>query len=98
MAQLVLAIIIILWLFGFIQIPYLHNILFHVLGRPITLYNILILLIIMWVIEILPSPLRQIVMILLFLWLLSIFGIIAIAGFSQLIVIAIIIGIIVSLF
>lgn len=98
MAQLALAVIIVLWLFGFVQIPYLNAPLFNILGRSITLYNILILLIILWVIEILPSPLRQIIMLLLLLWVLSVMGIITIAGFSQLIVVAIIIGIIASLF
>lgn len=98
MATLALGIIIILWLMGFIHIPYLNDVLFNLGSRPITLYNIFVLLIILWIIGILPSPLRQIIMILFLLWILSILGIIAIAGFSQLIVVAIIIGIILSLF
>jgi hypothetical protein len=98
MAQIALAIIVVLWLFGFVHIPYLNSALFTIMGHPITLYNILILLIILWVIEILPSPLRQIIMLLLLLWVLSVMGIITIAGFSQLVVVAIIVGVIASLF
>ena len=98
MAKLVLGIIILLWIFGYIHIPYLNNVLFNLGNHPITLYNILVFLIIIWVIEILPAPIRHIIMILFLLWLLSILGVIAIVGFSQLIVVAIIIGIVVSLF
>jgi len=98
MAQFVLAIIVILWILGFINIPFINTVLFSLFGRPITLYNILVLLIVLWIIEILPSPIRQIIMILLLLWLLSVLGIITIGGFSQLVVVAIIIGVIVSIF
>lgn len=41
----------------------------------------------------LPSPFREIATVILVLWLLSLFGIIAIAGFSQILIIALIVGI-----
>ncbi len=48
--------------------------------------------------ESLPSPLRQIVYVLVILWLLSTFGLIAVAGLSNFFVLALIIGLVISLF
>lgn len=98
MGSVVLIIIVLLWLLGFIQIPYIHSTIFTLLGKPITLYNILLFLIIAWIIEILPAPLRQIVFVLFILWILSTLGILAFAGLSQILIVAIIIGVILSLF
>ncbi len=98
MASTVLIIIVLLWFLGFIQIPYIHSTLFTLLGKPITLYTILLFLIIAWIIEILPSPLRQIVFILFLLWVLSVLGIFTFTGLSQALVVAIIIGLLLSFF
>jgi hypothetical protein len=48
----------------------------------------------MWIVGILPSPLRQIAAVLLILWILALFGIIVIAGISNLLVLAVIIGLV----
>jgi len=51
-----------------------------------------------WAIGILPSPLKQIAGVLLVLWVLSTLGLVAVAGLSQIIMIAVIVGIGLSLF
>jgi len=83
----ILVILLILWLFGFVSVPGLvfHNtVLFRILGHNVTLWELLMFIVIAWAIESLPSPLRQIAFILIILWLLSILGIVAIAGLSNL--------------
>jgi hypothetical protein len=90
-------ILIILWLLGYVSVDYINlpNItLFTLNGQPITIWNILMLLVIGWIISILPSPIREIGGVLLILWILSLLGILAIAGLSNLIMIAIIVGLI----
>lgn len=97
----VLVILLVLWLFGFVQIPGIvfHNaVLFRILGHSVTLWELLMFVVIAWAMESLPSPLRQIAFVLVILWLLSVFGIIGIAGLSNLLVIAIIIGLVLALF
>ncbi len=101
MLGLVLAFLVILFIFGYIDIPALplHNtILFNLFGKAITLYDLLIFIIILWVIELLPWPFRGLAMVLLVLWLLAFFGIIVISGFSNIVVLALIIGIIAYIF
>lgn len=96
----ILIILIILWLLGFISIPgfAIRDIaLFHFNGRNITLWDILIFIIVAWAVESLPSPLRQIGFILVVVWLLSQLGLIAIAGLSNLIVIAVAIGLVLAI-
>jgi hypothetical protein len=90
MLIVILAFLIIFWILGYLPVPNL--LLFSINGHPVTLWNLLILLFIIWAVGILPSPLQSIAGVLLFLWILSLLGIIAIAGFSNLIVWAIIIG------
>lgn len=101
MAGFVIIILLILYFFGYIQIPGLsipNPLLFSFNGHDITLTTLLIFLVILWAIGVLPSPLRQIAMVLVVLWLLSIVGIIAIAGLSHVFIAAILIGLIISLF
>lgn len=92
----------VLWLFGYVSIGPLQNlvphiVLFQINDHPVTLFDILILLLVGWAIGILPRPFREIAGVLLVLWVLSTVGIIAIAGLSSILVIAIIIGLVVSL-
>lgn len=94
-----LVILIILWFLGYIHIQGLSIpdvTLFMINGQPVTLWNILILLVIASLLGILPRPFREIAGVLLLLWILSILGIIAIAGLSNLLVLAVIIGVIVA--
>lgn len=94
-----LVILIILWFFGYIGIPAVlpDIVLFNINSRPITLWSILILIVVSWLIGLLPSPFREIATVLLLLWILSTLGIFAFAGLSSLLIIAIIIGITVYL-
>lgn len=101
MIELVILVLIGLWFLGYIQIPGLiipDLTLFILNGQPVTLINTLIFMLILFAISILPSPFREISTILLIVWVLSIFGILAVAGISQWLVIAIIVGLIASLF
>lgn len=97
MLEIVLVFLILLFILGYIDIPNLplrDTVLFNLFGRSITLYDLILFLIILWVIELLPWPFRGIAMVLLLLWILSFFGIIMIAGFSNIVVLAIIVGIV----
>ena len=100
MVEFLLIALILLWFFGYIQIPWLnipHVNLFVLNGKTVTLYELLILIVVVWAISFLPNPLKQIAGVLLILWLLATLGLVAIAGFSQIILIALIVGIGLSL-
>lgn len=97
----ILVILISLWLLGFLRIPGLpfHNItLFHAFGHSVTLWEVMMFFVIAWAMESLPSPLRQMAYVLVLLWLLSTFGLIAVSGLSNLLILALIIGLVVALF
>lgn len=98
-----LIILIILWFLGYvhiggISIPDVS--LFVINSHTVTLWDLLILIVVAWAIGILPSPLRVIAGVLLIVWILSVLGIIAIAGIglSSILVLAIIVGLVFSLF
>lgn len=91
----ILIILIVLWFFGYmplggINVP--NVVLFSINNHPITLWNVLILLAVGWAISILPKPFREIASVLLLFWVLSVIGILAIAGLSNILIIAIILG------
>src|SRR3989338_1379959 len=73
-----------------VHIP--NTVLFSINNHPITLWNVLIVFAVLWAISILPRPFREIASVLLLLWVLSVVGIFAIAGLSNVILIAIIVG------
>lgn len=101
MLALVLAILIALWFLGIVQINSFtipHIKLFTLNGHVITLVNVLIFFAILWLTELLPSPFRQVAFVLLILYALSLLGFIVIAGFSNLIIVAVIVGVILALF
>ena len=103
MVQFILAILVILWLLGFISAPWLaipNIVLFTIAAHAVTLRELIIFLLVIWAIGILPSPLRQIAAILFILWVLSLLGIFAIGGvgLTNLLLLAIIVGIAFSLF
>jgi hypothetical protein len=100
MLSAILVILIILWVLGYLPVMGLTipNIVFFTINnQPITLWNVLVFLIVIWAIEILPRPFREIAMVLLVVWVLSVIGIIAVSGLSNLLVIAIIFGLFVSI-
>lgn len=97
----IVIILAILWFLGYaplsgISIP--NPILFVINNHSVTLWEILILAVIGWAIGILPRPLQAIASVLLILWVLSTLGIFAVAGLSNIIVLVIIVGLIVSIF
>lgn len=101
MITAIIIILIILWLLGYapitgISIP--NIVLFSLNNHPVTLWEILILLVIGWAIGILPRPLQTIASVLLLIWVLSVLGFLAIAGLSNIIVLVVIIGLILSIF
>ncbi len=98
MLSLILLLLIFFWLLGHLSFPLTGIGLFRILGRIITLNDILVFIVILWLIEILPNPFRKIATVFFILWLLSAMGIIAIAGFSNLILIAFIIALIVYIY
>lgn len=98
MLQTVIVILIILWLLGYVTIPGLiipRITLFRINRFPITLWDLLIFILICWIVDILPSPFRQIAALLLVLWTLSVLGLFAIPGLSNLLVVVMIVGLIV---
>ena len=97
----IIIILAILWFLGYapisgISIP--NFVLFTINNHPVTLWEILILLVICWAIGILPRPFQAVASILLLLWILSALGILAIAGLSSILVLVIIVGLIISIF
>lgn len=95
----IIIILLILWFLGYLHIPagLPHLMLFNIHGHPVTVFDLLILLVVAWAIGILPRPFRQIAGVLLLLWILAVIGIIALGGLSSLLVLAIIIGLVISL-
>lgn len=101
MLETLLVLFIILWFLGYIQVPGLTipNItLFELNGRVISLINLFIFLLIVAAIGVLPTPLRQIAFGVLILWLLATFNILAIPGLASILVIAMILGVLISIF
>ncbi len=100
MLEIILVILVLLWITGnlhFTGMTIPDYILFYLNGRPITLINLLIFLAIVWAIGILPSPIREISGVLLILWVLTLLGVLVVYGLSNLLIIAIIIGIVLAL-
>jgi hypothetical protein len=95
-----LVLLIVLWFLGYIHVSGIHIpdlTLFTINGQAITFVKLLIALVIMAVIGALPTPLREIAMILFVLWILATLGIIAVTGLSNILIIALIVGIGLSL-
>lgn len=95
-----IAILVVLWLTGIISVPWLARPEFpslNLLGFNLTIEKLLILVVIVWIASSLGGPLRQIVWVLVVLWILSALGIIAIGGLSNLIVVGIVVGLVLSL-
>jgi len=97
MLEIILVVLVLLWITGNLHVTGVNipnYTLLNINGQQITLINLLVFLAIVWAIGVLPSPIREISGVLLFLWVLSILGFIAIAGLGNIIVIAVIIGIV----
>ena len=96
MITALLVALIILWILGYISIPYIPNFyLFTINGHQISLWNMLTFLILLWVVGVLPRPFREISFVLLILWTISVLGIIGFIGLPGMLLIAIIAGMVV---
>jgi len=97
-------ILLVLWFLGYVPISgialpnIVHVVLITINNHPVTLLEVLILLVIGWAISILPRPLQAVGSVLLVLWVLSVLGVLAIAGLSSVVVLVIIVGLVVSIF
>lgn len=101
MIEAILILLVLLWVLGFISIPVLSTLdfpLFVINGEAISLFDLLIFLLVVWAVGILPSPFREIASVLLLLWVLAILNILAFPGLSSILLIAIIVGLVASLF
>jgi hypothetical protein len=97
MLALIIILLIAFWYLGYVQIPafpLLNHTAIVIGNHSVTIWEILILLVVSWAVGVLPSPIRQIAAVLLILWILATLGFIAVAGFSSIVVIAIIVGLI----
>lgn len=93
--------LIVLWLLGFIRpggftLPDAY--LFTLNNVQISFWNIITLLVVLWIIGILPSPFSEIASVMLLLWILALLGIIPILGLPNILMIVLIVGLIVYLF
>lgn len=92
MLWVILLLLIVFWFMGYGPIAALKFPLFYLGSIRVDLWNILIFLLIIWLIDLLPGVLRSIVVIALVIWLLGFFGIIAVPMFSNIVIIAVIVG------
>ncbi len=92
MLTAILIILFILWLVGYGPLQVLHVNLFNINSHIITLWDVLIFLVLIWLIDLLPSPFRQIAVVLFIIWTIASLGFIAIPALSNLLVISIIVG------
>lgn len=99
MAELI-AILVVLWLAGVVNVPWLMKPNFpslNILGFNITIGNLLVLAILLWILSSLGGPFRQIIWALVVLWLLSALGVIAIGGLTNLLIIGVVVGLVLSM-
>ena len=99
MAELIAALVV-LWLLGIIRIPWLsmpHFPVFSIMGFSVTIERILIFLIVLWLATSMGSPFRQILWAFVILWLLSILGLVVIGNMTMLVVIAVVVGLVLSI-
>lgn len=90
-----------LWLLGFVRLGGIilpDAYLFTINNTQVSLWNVLVLLIVLWVIGMLPSPFAEIASVFLLLWILAILGVLAISGLPNLLLFAMILGLVVYLF
>ena len=92
---IVLVIFIILWFAGYGPFGALKVPLFHFLGRGINLWDILIFLLVIYLIDTLPGPIREVVVFFLIFWILSLVGIITFVGFNHILFLALVIGLLI---
>lgn len=90
-----LAVLLVFWLLGYGPLLILKFPLFNLNGRMINLWDVLIFLLMIYVVSALPRPLKEIASVLLLIWVLTVFGVIAIAGLSNILILSLIVGLII---
>ena len=100
MLVILLIILGILWFLNYIGAPIipLSTVIFTLFSVSVTLYQFLVFLIILAFTGLLPSPFRLVAVFLLFLWILSLFGLVSIFNLQDIIIFAVVFGVIYSLF
>lgn len=101
MPGIVVIALLVLWMLGVIQVPGLairDFTLFRFQNHTVTLLEVLIFLVLLWAIETLPSPLRELTVLAVILWLLSTLGIIVVAGLANILVLAVVVGLLLTYF
>lgn len=89
----ILLVLILFWFLGYGPLETLRFPLIKFFGRTINLWDILIVIAIIALIDILPRPAREVAVVVFIIWLLSLFGVIVVAGLSNILLIAIIVGV-----
>lgn len=95
----IIAVVVVLWLLGIINIPWMmmpHFPVFSILGYSVTIQRLLIIGILIWLGMSFGSPFRQMLWVFFILWLLSTLGIIGSLGMGMLIVVSVVVGLILS--
>jgi hypothetical protein len=92
MLQAILLMLISFWFLGYGPLETFHFPLINFNGHIITLWDILILIAIVWIVTALPRIFRVIVAAFLVVWLLSLLGVITVSGLSNIVVVSLIIG------
>lgn len=99
MGGIIVVALVVLWLAGVIQVPGIairDFILFRFRGHAVSLLELLIFLVMLWAIETLPSPMREIAVLVVILWLLSTLGIISVTGLPNLMIGALVVGLVLT--
>jgi hypothetical protein len=100
----IVVILLVLWFLGYVPISgivvpnIVHSVLITINNHPVTLLEVLILLVIAVALGMLPRVFQAVGSVLLVLWVLSVLGILAVAGLSSIVVLVIIVGLVVSIF
>ena len=96
----ILVLLILFWLAGYISFPFFnifHRALFYVSRHPVTLWDLLLFAIMIWILQILPSTLRTVGVFLLILWFLSFLGVITFTGLFSFLIAVFLIAVILYL-
>ena|SRR3989344_120743 len=95
----IIVILVILWFLGYSPISGItmpNFVLFTINAHPVTLWEILILMAVIWAIGILPRTFKIVALVLLLLWAISVLGIFTVTGLPNIVVIVMIIALILS--
>ena len=95
----IIAIVVGLWLLGIINIPWLvmpHFPVFSILGYSVRIQRLLIIGILVWLGTSPGSPFRQMLWVFFILWLLSTLGVIISLAMEPMIIVAVVVGLILS--